>query len=308
MDRTMLKSHLDLIRKHHAVITPAGHLAAVRGKDPGYCPVAVTVDDGYADFHQVAYPLFRAAGIPAMLFVTTGFVAGTMWFWWDKLEYLLQGGPAECLSFKSGDESFDLDLTSPSGRTRAWHRLADRCRFLEGGQKDLLITGLAEKLGLDLPEAAPGHLAAVSWGQIREMSRHGILFGAHTINHPILTRVGSETAGNEIVGSKKHLEKELGQPVEWFCYPQGGPADFNDQVKGQVARQFQGCYLSYQELDQAHDPHALPRYGVSNDLPEFRWTLCGAEFIVLKVKSFLGLKTGVADSYWIGSEGNSNDR
>ena len=305
---TVLKSHIDLIRKNHSVITPTGHLAAVQGKPQGNCPVAFTVDDGYADFHKVAYPLFRDAGIPAMLFVTTGFVAGSMWFWWEKLEYLLENGPAEILSFESGNESFSLDLTSSSGRTRAWHGLADRCRFLEDGQKDLLIADLAKQLGQDLPEAPPRHLAAVSWDQIREMSRNGILFGAHTINHPILTRVSPETAGNEIVGSRKHLEKELGQPVEWFCYPQGGPADFNDRIKDQVARRFEGCYLSYQTLDNARDPHALPRYGVSDELLEFRWTLCGAEFIVMKIKNFLGMKTGVADSYWAGSEGISIGR
>jgi peptidoglycan/xylan/chitin deacetylase (PgdA/CDA1 family) len=39
--------------------------------------VVVTFDDGFADFHDEAWPLLRRYGFPATVFVTSGFVGGT---------------------------------------------------------------------------------------------------------------------------------------------------------------------------------------------------------------------------------------
>ena len=39
--------------------------------------VALTFDDGYADFHSAALPLLRAHGFPATLYMATGFAGGT---------------------------------------------------------------------------------------------------------------------------------------------------------------------------------------------------------------------------------------
>src|SRR4030042_4400072 len=41
--------------------------------------------------------------------------------------------------------------------------------------------------------------------------------GAHTMTHPRLTRIGEKEAFAEIMVSKKHLEKSLGEEAGWFC-------------------------------------------------------------------------------------------
>jgi peptidoglycan-N-acetylglucosamine deacetylase len=45
--------------------------------------------------------------------------------------------------------------------------------------------------------------------------------GAHTLHHPDLTGVPSETAETEIFESKRRLEDLLGRPCEAFCFPKG---------------------------------------------------------------------------------------
>ncbi|GAH46569.1 unnamed protein product, partial [marine sediment metagenome] len=57
--------------------------------------------------------------------------------------------------------------------------------------------------------------------------------GAHTMNHPDLTRVSSPQVGKEIKDSKAYLEDLLGHPVSMFCYPYGKyNGDLKEIVKG----------------------------------------------------------------------------
>ena len=41
------------------------------------------------------------------------------------------------------------------------------------------------------------------------------------MTHPILTKISERDAFNEIIDSKKYLEKLLGEEVRCFCYPCG---------------------------------------------------------------------------------------
>ena len=59
--------------------------------------------------------------------------------------------------------------------------------------------------------------------QVKELIRRGIDVGAHTVSHPILTRVDDVTARREILASKATLEEVTGAPVELFAYPNGQP-------------------------------------------------------------------------------------
>ena len=64
--------------------------------------------------------------------------------------------------------------------------------------------------------------ALLSWGDIRDLDRHGtLLFGAHTVTHPDLRALPEAHARTEIADSKRELEEQLGREVETFCYPSG---------------------------------------------------------------------------------------
>lgn len=52
--------------------------------------------------------------------------------------------------------------------------------------------------------------------------------GAHTLNHPDLTKISLTKAQEEISGSKEYLEELLAKEVKMFCYPSGY---YNNQVK-----------------------------------------------------------------------------
>jgi peptidoglycan/xylan/chitin deacetylase (PgdA/CDA1 family) len=61
----------------------------------------------------------------------------------------------------------------------------------------------------------------LGWEQIHEMQSAGLTFGSHTLNHPRLSTLDRDAAGEEICEAKRILEDRLGVPVEQFAYPYG---------------------------------------------------------------------------------------
>ena len=67
----------------------------------------------------------------------------------------------------------------------------------------------------------------LNWDQILEMKRHGITFGSHSHSHKILTDIPLIETNEEIVTSKKIIEKKLNMKINIFCYPEG---KLNDEI------------------------------------------------------------------------------
>lgn len=306
ISKELLRSQVEYIIRHHTCWTPSNHLAALdsNGKlEP--CPVVITVDDGYHDFYEVAYPVFREAGVSAMLFVTTGFVDGNLLLWWDCLEIIIEQGKGRRVLIELEGKQIELDLTTEEASTRIWNIFADCCRFIPYCEKELLLEKLATAFGVENFDTNDARFRSVTWKEILTMADSGILIGAHTLTHPILSRLDSATAHFEIVESRKKLET-MGIPVDWFCYPQGGPADYTYETCAIVKDAgFKGSYIAYQSLDHQNDRYALPRYCISNDRVDFEWCLCGAEYLVLKINKMWGKPETLGEYYWQGSQGIS---
>lgn len=95
-----------------------------------------------------------------------------------------------------------------------------------------IVSGYGGKTNnwLSQPAATPGH-ALMSWTQIREMDRHGVEFGAHTVTHPLLDRLLPDNLAHEVIDSKAVIEDALGHSIDLFAYPYGR---LNSAVKAVV--------------------------------------------------------------------------
>jgi peptidoglycan/xylan/chitin deacetylase (PgdA/CDA1 family) len=69
--------------------------------------------------------------------------------------------------------------------------------------------------------------------QILEMSKEGIEFGSHTLNHQLLDQVPLPEAEREVTESKSQIENLLQQPCKVFAYPAGR---YTEDVKNLVSR------------------------------------------------------------------------
>ena len=63
------------------------HQAHKKGKVPEGA-VAITFDDGYANNLLEATPILQSHGIPATIFVATGYIEKQREYWWDELDQI----------------------------------------------------------------------------------------------------------------------------------------------------------------------------------------------------------------------------
>jgi len=304
VNRATLELQASYLLGHHASWDPDQHASIVRGErwPGGNCPVVITVDDGYADFASVAWPIFRKYGLRVMVFVTTGFVDGKTWFWWDRIEYILNEADSDFVSIELSGTTLEFSLGNPLSCRDAWHRIADHCRFLPDSLKESVIEDLARQLDVSVPLHPPPQYASVTWQQVIELAATGVQFGAHTQRHPILSRISLEEADEEIRCSQERLSEMLGRHIPRFCYPQGGPADWTPQIRQLVARRFSGSYLAYPASSESDDCYTIPRYSISRDMVSFKWIMCGAAYLNLRLRRMLKLPIGAGASYWSGHE------
>jgi peptidoglycan/xylan/chitin deacetylase (PgdA/CDA1 family) len=99
--------------------------------------------------------------------------------------------------------------------------------------------------------------ALLDWQQVRELARDGFSFGAHSVNHLVLTALSVDQAEYEIADSKAQIQERTGQPVESFAYPYGR---WSRLVRELVSRHYQGaCSTAAGVVERNADPFALPR-------------------------------------------------
>jgi peptidoglycan/xylan/chitin deacetylase (PgdA/CDA1 family) len=73
----------------------------------------------------------------------------------------------------------------------------------------------------------------LTWSEVRELEKHGISFGSHTVTHPKLYGMTRPAICEELTASKQTMEQKLGREVESFAYPYAFP-ESDDQFKDQM--------------------------------------------------------------------------
>ena len=275
---------LDQLQKGSWVVLPLrGYLESRNQLAPHQNVVILTIDDGYQDFYQIAYPELKRRNIPATFFVTTDFIDGEIWLWPDRIRYALDHGKSGG-AVSLGTTVIPLVLSTPSERARIWQRIVRYCTHVSDVTREYVIKELEQQCQVQLPKTIPDEFAPTSWEQIREMEANGIEIGSHTRRHPILSQVEPEMLGEEISGSKQILEERLRKSVATFCYPNSMPEDITNEVVAAVKTAgYKGAVHGV--IPNSEDCYRLSRMGVSDDRVDFLWKLYGLEALFLSKES-----------------------
>lgn len=275
------RAHMDILR--HAY-RPLGLRQLVAALRDGHVPrrsVVVTFDDGYVDNLVHAKPILEQAGVPATVFVASGYVGSPRQYWWDELAFYL----LECPTlprlvtldidgargrWDCGERAADPPVAGPwnvvmkhdpSPRHAAYRRLAPLVKALPVEARERCLADLARLCGVPRPLrddrrcCSPAELRALDAGGMVEV-------GAHGRNHPVLARLSAEDQQADIRQGKDALEAILGHAVTSFAYPYGDTCDYTPATRAAAQQAGFDCACANVPnwVRAQSDRFALPRF------------------------------------------------
>lgn len=214
-DLASFTAEIDIVRSMFTVLPLAEAVDRLFARSLPPNAACITFDDGYANNLTCAAPVLEARGLPATVFIATGFLGGGR-MWNDTVIESVRCAGEELDLTEIGLGRFELsDLVA---RRRAAQSLIAALKYLRPEERERTASRMADALGRELPSDL-----MLSPAQVKELVRRGIDVGAHTVSHPILTQVDEAAARREISASRAALEDLTGAPVRLFAYPNGYP-------------------------------------------------------------------------------------
>jgi peptidoglycan/xylan/chitin deacetylase (PgdA/CDA1 family) len=185
--------------------------------------VCISFDDGYRSVHDFALPILKKFGLPATVFVTTGYIDGGV-MWNDRIIDAIQFLPSRQLDLRDIGLGIHY-LEHVRDQRAAMNKLTNVSKYMRPKARDDLAQRLKELVGDN-----PANGLMLTREMISNLVNQGIEIGAHTITHPILTSLDDVSARDEILVSKQQLESITGRPTRLFAYPNGKfGVDFDDR-------------------------------------------------------------------------------
>jgi peptidoglycan/xylan/chitin deacetylase (PgdA/CDA1 family) len=193
--------------------------------------IAVTVDDGYRDFMLMGLPVFEEFECPVTCFVVPEVIDGKSWFWWDRLDWSLRRLPTHELSLALAGEQVRFSRAGVNTDASVRRPLVSQLKRVPETERMAFLDALEVAAGSSRPALPPDEYRVMGWDDIRSCEQRGVMFGAHSLSHPVLSQCDDSRREAEILGSIQRVAKEVARPSRVFCYPYGlvddfGPPDF----------------------------------------------------------------------------------
>lgn len=201
-------------------------------REIGEKTVCFTFDDGLKDGYKNAFSILKKYGIPAHFFITTSPVQNNAVLTVHKLHILLAEKGIEVLAKYLLDNLEDKSSKEMISKDSRY----DNIYFYE---KDILTANVKYLLNFHIPPRVREDLIGgmfkayfknegevskkfyLTWAEMRQMLRDGMLFGSHGHEHRSLGDNDRFVQEEEIARSKSILEKELRIKCDTISYPHG---------------------------------------------------------------------------------------
>ncbi len=247
----LFERHLAFYRKNFNPISMQTLREAIENGDERGLPdrpLLITIDDGYRE-NEALLPAIQNYKAPVIIYLVAGAFATKRKFWYEAV-------------WQAG------------GNPEDYKRLPDARRL------ELL------KARYDFENEREYKTAtALSLATARKMMKTGLVsFGAHTVNHPVLTMCDDDRCESEISLSRVILEEKLQTPILDFSYPNGdyGPREKRACDKGgfKSARGLVHAWLDVAKCDRFD----LPVIGCPESSGDAALELLSVGYVLLREK------------------------
>jgi peptidoglycan/xylan/chitin deacetylase (PgdA/CDA1 family) len=256
LDSGLFEIHMRAISRTFRVLGLDEAIARLKNGTLPARALCITFDDGYRDNYELACPVLSKYGLTATFFIASGFLGEGRMFH-DTVVESIRRIP-----------SSELDLS--------WLGLGPRAAR-DTSALATLANDIVAKVKYMLPDAqaeACERLESLAEGslpqnlmmtpeQVRALPGLGMSVGAHTHNHPILSKIAPSAALSEIETNRNVLTALMGSAPTFFAYPNGKPGlDYGAEHVAMVKQAgFTGAVsVADGSVTDTSDPFQLPRF------------------------------------------------
>jgi peptidoglycan/xylan/chitin deacetylase (PgdA/CDA1 family) len=280
-------AQLSYISKNYEILSLEKLTQYIRERKPlPKKAIVVTFDDGYKDNYLYAYPILKKYNIPSTVFLPTGHIGTGKLLWWDEIAYYIHYTSLDNLKL---DNLGTYVLNSSQERLYAIDKICEELAHIPEEKKSYIIREISKKAKVRVPADLGDKRLTLNWEEIREMDNNGVSFGAHGVNHAILTNLPFDKAKDEIITSKKEIEEKIGKKVTAFSYPNG---NYNQHIIEFLENNGFSCAVGVQGklVSLQASIFELPRLIAFENFNTFKLMLSGLLSDLIEIKAKLKAK------------------
>lgn len=245
---------------------------------------AFTIDDGYKDNFDYAWPVFRNYNCPFTVFIATDIVDGTACLWWLILEEAIKH--RDVVEIDLDNQLTSFDTSSLAKKKQAWENIYWPLRGSEEVALRQTIHQLAERYHIDTNALCRN--LAMTWDQVRSLSADKLVtIGAHSVSHPSLVELSYKDVRYELIESRARIARQIGVEPKFFCYPYGDEttAGQREFALAKDVRYEAALTTRKGMIYEEHRDHlfALPRISLNGSYQQIKYIdlyMSGAPFVL----------------------------
>ncbi len=298
LPRHVFAEQMAYLARHFRVISIQQMAEELKDPDRTGQALAISFDDGYLGTYTEAFPVLQRFGLPATVYLTAGAVESGETLWYDRI--FLRFQKADTDLYLTLDTPRTFRLTGYQDRIGAAAEVVGYLRTLPDDRRQRWCEEFEATIPLPEHELRG---AMMTWEHARVMQRSGISFGAHTMTHPVVSRLSSAPLRDELKGAKLLIEEKLECAVEHFAFPFGKPGECGVQSSEVLASLgYRSAMTSIAGVNEhGADPFRLRRLGVGDS--------CSIAYFALQLHRLLLMPTDeeVSASVPLGAENQTLD-
>jgi peptidoglycan/xylan/chitin deacetylase (PgdA/CDA1 family) len=235
--------------------------------------ICITIDDGYRDTLEWAYPILKRHAVPFAVYIPTSFPDRLGELWWLAIEAVVARNSHVSLLVDEVEQR--LDCVSVADKRHVFDQLYRWARRFKS--EDALrraVRDLTARYQVDILSFCEE--LCMDWDELARLAADPLVtIGAHTVNHVMLAKVPEKVARLEMEMSRTVIGAALGVRPEHLSYPVGDPTSA-------AAREFRiAAELGFKTavttrpgvLFRGHREHmtALPRISLNGEFQQLRY-------------------------------------
>jgi len=282
-DVDTFRDQMTWLRNHTKVLDEKSLLGLLDSDTPsrGGPFSLVTIDDGYIDCYTLIRPVLEDVGIRAIFFVPAGMIESRTLGWWDQAAFMLKKCEARCINVRGQEYALQ------AGLTQSLRRILNLFKLESADRTQGLLDEISRACNVLPPTGDQQSAELMGWSQIRELRRAGHAIGSHAWSHRVLTTLGPGEQVKEILESNHKLCEIVGEPINSFAYPVGGPQHYDRESIASVRET--GHRLAFTFNTGVSELPVTDRFQIPRE--------SASTLEVLKAKTFLPWVAGIRRLY-----------